>query len=406
MFSEPVEIPYYSLSPTTLSIFTMLEGGTVSDRQKESWKNLEDNQNQYGELSEHSCKRLRRAISYMIYTTKEKQIRGRNIISKNQEYTTEYEKGTTHPKPVNYKLALITLTLPSEQRHPDEEIKSKLLNQFLIELNKKFSVQDYIWKAEKQENGNIHFHILINKYIHHEKIKKTWNRILEKLNYISNYRHNMQKFYSDGFKLTTHGKDNRTPVQQRKAYELGKSENWQNPNSTDIHALYKIKNASAYLVKYLAKGVTKTERIQKINTCRNEIEKDKAAIIAKEKELFFNGQENSQSKHLISEIDQARNRIAENETKLQTLVKSGICGRIWGQSQSLSKLKNLVDCEQPENIPQIYEVMAMADKCLENKIGTRSISTYIFDVTQFEQLNENLKQHLTRCAVNPINLLL
>ena len=170
MYVQPFEVPYFSLSPTSLTLFTMLEGGRVSGKQKESWKNLEDNTNKYGELSHHSTKRIRRAINYMIYTTKEKQIRGKQIITKTQDFTTEYEKSATHQKPVNYKLALITLTLPSAQRHPDEEIKSKLLNQFLIELKNKFQVRDYIWKAEKQENGNIHFHILINKYIHHRRL--------------------------------------------------------------------------------------------------------------------------------------------------------------------------------------------------------------------------------------------
>lgn len=394
MWSEPIEVPYYSLSPTSLSLFTMIEGGRISERQKESWKNLEDNKNKYGELSSHSTKRLRRAINYMIYTTKEKSITGKTIIAKNQNFTTEYEKSTTHRQPVSYKLAMITLTLPSKQQHTDEVIKSKLLNPFLIELSKKFEVRDYIWKAEKQENGNIHFHILINKYIHHDKIKSIWNRKTETLGYVENYRRNMHAYYVDGFRLSENKADRRSEETQRKAYETGVKENWSNPNSTDIHALYKVRNASAYLVKYLTKGVTKTERIKQINTLRNEIEKDKKTIADNEKEIFFHGPENPQSKYFAAEINQARNRIEENETKLYELLKSGVSGRIWGQSQSLSKLKNLIECEEPENIPQIFEVISSADKVLENKIGTRSINTYIFDVTKFDQLNQKLKYHI------------
>ena len=35
-----------------------------------------------------------------------------------------------------YKIGFVTLTLPSEQRHTDNEIKKYCLNQLLIELRK------------------------------------------------------------------------------------------------------------------------------------------------------------------------------------------------------------------------------------------------------------------------------
>ena len=82
-----------------------------------------------------------------------------------QNLTTQYQKSKVYQNPVQYKLTFITLTLPSKQIHSDNEIKSKCLNQFLIELKKNHSVSRYIWKAEKQENNNIHFHIIADKFI-------------------------------------------------------------------------------------------------------------------------------------------------------------------------------------------------------------------------------------------------
>jgi hypothetical protein len=204
----------------------------------------------------------------------------------------------------------------------------------------------------------------------------------------------MQKFYSEGFRPSNSKDDRRSLDKQRAAYLIAKSENWKNPNSTDIHALYKVKNAGAYLTKYLAKSVTKTERITKIQTIRNEKEAYTKRIEEINKELFYFSAEKPQTKHLNSVSNQARNRIEENEKQLEKLLSEGVTGRIWGQSQSLSKISNLVDCSRPEDIPQFFEVVSSADKHFETKIGSRSIDTFIFDVTQFDQLNTLLLTHI------------
>ena len=38
-----------------------------------------------------------------------------------------------------------------------------------------------------------------------------------------------------------------------KRFEYGKKTNWSDPNTTDIHSVYKINNLAAYLSKYMAK---------------------------------------------------------------------------------------------------------------------------------------------------------
>ncbi len=63
------------------------------------------------------------------------------------------------------KIVFLTLTLPCMQKHTDNEIKRECLNRFLIDLCKYCDVKVWMWVAELQKNGNIHFHLLIDNYI-------------------------------------------------------------------------------------------------------------------------------------------------------------------------------------------------------------------------------------------------
>ncbi len=238
-------IPHYSISPNSLTLYNLPDKKTYHVKDNKGWENLEDNTNKYGELSNHAQKRLKKKLNYLMYLTDNKEIQGKQIIAKHQNLTTQYQKSKVYQNPVQYKLTFITLTLPSKQIHSDNEIKSKCLNQFLIELKKNYGVSRYIWKAEKQENNNIHFHIIADKYIKWKEIRECWNRIVNKLGYVDRYESNMREFYKNGFRLSTHSKDKRTENQQKKAFQTLVDNNYRNPNSTDIHALYKVKNIQA-----------------------------------------------------------------------------------------------------------------------------------------------------------------
>jgi hypothetical protein len=113
-----------------------------------------------------------------------------------------------------------TLTLSAKQIHCDKVIKREMLNHFLIEMKRQFLTNNYLWKAEPQENGNIHFHILLDKYIPWEDLRFIWNKAQERLGYIS---------------------------------EFEKKYGHRDPNSTDIHALYEVRNVHAYIMKYMKK---------------------------------------------------------------------------------------------------------------------------------------------------------
>jgi len=113
-----------------------------------------------------------------------------------------------------FKLNFITLTLSDVQHHSDVEIKNLMLNNFLTRLRQLHNVTMYVWRAETQANGNIHFHIITNVFIHYDVIRKLWNSILKYHGYCNNH---------------------------------------DNPNSTDVHSCKRIRNLAAYLVKYFSK---------------------------------------------------------------------------------------------------------------------------------------------------------
>ena len=123
----------------------------------------------------------------------------------------------------------------------------------LTEMRRDFGMLHYVWRAEKQINGNIHFHILTNVFIPHSTLRKKWNRIQDKLGYVTAYSKEMQSCRSFGDYYNKYiNQGSYTQLMRR--YLLGKATNWHNPNSTDIHSVKKVRNLPAYLSKYLCKA--------------------------------------------------------------------------------------------------------------------------------------------------------
>lgn len=152
------------------------------------------------------------------------------------------------------KIAFLTLTLPSEQIHSDNEIKSKCLNQFLIEIQRKFNINNYVWRAEKQKNGNIHFHIIVDHFCDYTEIRDIWNRITEKLGYVTRYREERKKWFSGGFKVRQDLLKKWSYKKQLRAYKNGVKNDWWCPNSTDIHSVRNVINIKSYVTKYMTKN--------------------------------------------------------------------------------------------------------------------------------------------------------
>ncbi len=166
-------------------------------------------------------------------------------------------------------IAFVTLTLPSSQiksysmhyikhYHSDKEIKSKCFNQFLTEIKENKGVKDFVWVAEKQINGNIHFHLLIDKNIDKNYIRTLWNRIINKLGYVDRYAEKMRKLTFEDYKKLR-SKEKKSDEQLLKSFQYGIDTNWLDPNSTDIARLKKVQNIGAYISKYMTKGYGHSE---------------------------------------------------------------------------------------------------------------------------------------------------
>lgn len=116
-----------------------------------------------------------------------------------------------------YKTGLMTLTLPEKQKHTDQYIHYNIFKPFIRRMKEQYNLAEYLWKAEAQDNGNIHYHLTLNVFIHHSNIKIEWNKQLSKHGY---------RFKSDAHYNAT----------------------------TQIKATWKVRNLGAYLCKYLSKG--------------------------------------------------------------------------------------------------------------------------------------------------------
>lgn len=220
------------------SVFGKLYPNAVnSDISENSLRNLKKKRNNMS-LSKASKKKMLDSINSMYCLSK-----GRKI---------EYKKGKYI---YNFKCSFITLTLPSEQIHTDKTIKSQCLNQFLIELRKKYQVKNYVWKAELQSNGNIHFHIVTDKYVNYLALRWRWNRIINKLGYVKRYSDRMSKL-----SLSDYAKLRKKPIEDvREAYARGKRCNWTNPNSVDVKSVKSDDELAIYLAKYLTKKASKDD---------------------------------------------------------------------------------------------------------------------------------------------------
>lgn len=119
----------------------------------------------------------------------------------------------------NY-LTFVTLTLPAWQIHTDEYIKRHILEGFFKKLKRHTRRRNWVWCAEAQGNGNIHFHIVVDGMLYHSCVKAIWNSVLDTHGYIDRFE---------------------------------KHHGHRDPNSSDIHSLKKVNHIAAYLSKYMTK---------------------------------------------------------------------------------------------------------------------------------------------------------
>ena len=117
-----------------------------------------------------------------------------------------------------FRAALITLTIPTLKKVSLREGNKKLLQPFLRHL--RAPGRAYIWKAEAQSRGQLHYHIVYSHFVHFDEVRSRWNRILKRARLLDDFARRYGHF---------------------------------NPPSTRVESVRKVRRMGAYFEKYLAK---------------------------------------------------------------------------------------------------------------------------------------------------------
>lgn len=234
--NQPQNPTYVSFKPNYIAIYSGNEFNTSSINFDKPIRAIPKSNDSGRGLSKKARKRLMDKVAWLNIMSKQKTIH-------NNKTNTTFK----------FRLNFITLTLPTLQQHHDHTIKSKCFQKWLDEMRKYHGLINYVWRAEAQANGSIHFHIVADSYLHHYIVRNVWNRCIEKLGYVSQYADKFKSMsFEDYVKLRLkEGNSNMESI--RLAWSFGIKSNWKSPNTTDIHALYKVKNVEGYLSKYMSK---------------------------------------------------------------------------------------------------------------------------------------------------------
>jgi len=132
--------------------------------------NLRDNRTKEG-MSRKSGMKIQRCVEWLSL-----------ISTVRSTYCKKTKQSYTH------KLSMITLTIPECKIKPDiSSVNKNCLVPFLKSMCKYYGLESYVWIAEYQENGMIHYHITTNNFIHYSIVQKVWNRLLNKAQLNNDY---------------------------------------------------------------------------------------------------------------------------------------------------------------------------------------------------------------------------
>lgn len=170
-----------------------------------------------GGMSQGSRKRMAKAITVM-----SQAVKGR------------WKTNPATGQMMYHKFTFLTLTVSSPENITARQGYDGLLSHFLDWLTRTKGVKTYIWKAELQKRGQLHYHITSPALIHWREVRDKWNDLQRRAGLLDQY-----------------------------ALEHGHFD----PNSTDIHNTKQVKNADRYLLKELNKSISaiQVEAISEVN---------------------------------------------------------------------------------------------------------------------------------------------
>jgi len=258
--------------------------------------------------SAKSLCRLKNAVNWMLLFADKKEVK--------QKIDSSAPWSKDNIKKWWFRLAFVTLTLSDQQTHSDDYIKEHMLQPFLYWLQRYYNCS-YVWKAETQINGNIHFHVTIDTFVPWKSIRAKWNKILS--------NHNYCKIFQDGT-------------------------NDKGDSATQIKAVLNERKCAKDIADYVAKKdklpTVVTRGFEKIWAGEEKCSKEIAACYKylrwgktdTESEMFKVVSLVCQTSQLHCEFNPDDNK------KNPTLLKRIVDGRLWGCSAELSNIK--IDIEE------------------------------------------------------------
>ncbi|MFC0181479.1 hypothetical protein SAMN04515674_104256 [Pseudarcicella hirudinis] len=401
--------------------------GYLSDASKRNLKNLAENFLMSVELTTGmkyatDSKTKNGEKSFSLLADQVKRISGVEYQQNNQVYPT-----------------FITLTLPSKQLHHDNFIKNECLDPFIewLKSDREYitrkgkgkgllqgcNVKVYLWRAETQKNGQLHFHIIVDRWIDKDQIRWRWNQIVNRLGYVDRFRNVQLHKYRNGFACTAEEiESNRKKIQDklffahknneipktlhpaieaefiktfkngRKSFSVKKSaelarlvleynyrkkveNNFTDPPSTQVIPIQNAKSVTAYVTKYISKSAEEIKPKLKENqefVSTEEFGMLKKYIVNYRYELSLDGQE--------VKIETGRQ---EYKPKFET---RKVIGRLWGRSDSLFGIKAFEKA--------IYTYKLVEEPVYETRVENKKISHTITDLWGNQSLKYEYKEVL------------
>lgn len=192
-------------------------GSRFSDRawQAALTENLKKQETYTGNLCAGAKKRLTKAVEQMV------------MVASQREKKTIYNPVTRREQP--FLISFITLTIYSTDRDiKGEEGYKQCLAPFLQWMRRQHGCKMYVWKAELQKRGQLHYHITSDSFIHWKAIREKWNQLQRAAGYLDSY--------------------------------YAKYKRW-NANSTDVCSRKDLTRLPGYIIKEITKDFQNTASI-------------------------------------------------------------------------------------------------------------------------------------------------
>lgn len=225
-----------SANPSRLCLYHATDNFPNLGNKPIARKKMPKNVRKKNEMSRKAQIRIKAAANWMLFLSRE-----RNAYHQNKKVDNQFS------------VSFVTLHLPSKQMHSHSEITKRCLNIFIMYLRRKHNVKNYIWRAEIQKNGNIHYHLVIDQWIHYLAIRKYWCNALATLGYLSAYANTYKNMSFKEYRQWRHREGLLDEKKIKKAFDFGTQSAWLSPNCTDVHKCRDIRKLAAYIGKYISK---------------------------------------------------------------------------------------------------------------------------------------------------------